>query len=178
MRMWMVNPRLLCRQHLLGEHNEIHQHRHVFAKGLSIGGRRGQIEPSSMSVRHDALAAEMLSRGYRHSSPYAQPDLSGYDLDGFVVNPTESLAILIRRCPACRAKVPLAFGTLIDDPVFNPIDQMQSQIYSRIRDRITKKVEGLIRGQIDQKTERQVTLLIGDEVFNRTAIQIRSGGGL
>ena len=24
MRMWMVNPRIMCRQHLLGEHVEIH----------------------------------------------------------------------------------------------------------------------------------------------------------
>ena len=32
MRMWMLNPKFLCRQHLLGEHSEIHKFRHNFVK--------------------------------------------------------------------------------------------------------------------------------------------------
>ena len=39
MRMWMIKPELLCRQHLLGEHSEIHKHKHNFEKGHSIKGR-------------------------------------------------------------------------------------------------------------------------------------------
>jgi len=39
MRMWMVEPKLLCKKHLLGEHNEIHKHRHNFVKKHSVKGR-------------------------------------------------------------------------------------------------------------------------------------------
>ena len=78
MRMWMIDPRLLCNKHLLGEHFEIHLHRHNFVKGHSIRGRTFpvvQIEPISMQKRHDALAKEMLKRNMNHKSPYIQPDL-------------------------------------------------------------------------------------------------------
>jgi hypothetical protein len=93
----------MCRQHLLGEHNEIHKHRHVFEKHYSIAGRFGQIEPKAMKDRHDELAEEMLARGFCHRSPYEQPDLSYLperDRDG-TVNREESLKLLLSRCGAC-----------------------------------------------------------------------------
>jgi Pyrimidine dimer DNA glycosylase len=79
MRMWMVNPKMLCQKHLLGEHGEIHKHRHNFVKKHSIAGRVAPvvlIEPVSMQLRHDELAKEMLARGMNHQSPYELPDLS------------------------------------------------------------------------------------------------------
>ena len=103
----MVNVKILCNLHLLGEHGEIHKHRHNFVKGQRIGGRKGQIEPVSMASRHDELEVEMRSRGMNDKSPYEQPDLSGYDLEGFTVDRDESLKELIHRCPECleRSKV-------------------------------------------------------------------------
>lgn len=102
MRMWMVNTKLLCNKHLLGEHSEIHKHRHNFVKGHSIEGRRGQIEPISMEVRHNELEAEMILRGMNAKSPYVQPDLSKYDLTGHIVDRTSAHADLISRCSECR----------------------------------------------------------------------------
>ena len=64
--MWMVEPKLMCVQHLVGEHGEIHKHRHNFVKGHSIAGRKGQIEPLAMQRRHDELAAFLKS----HKSLY------------------------------------------------------------------------------------------------------------
>lgn len=98
----MVNPRTMCRQHLLGEHSEIHKHRHNFVKGHSIEGRRGQIEPARMQERHDELVAEFLRRGYNHNSPYAQPDLSHYDLSGHIIDRAAANRDLRNRCPECR----------------------------------------------------------------------------
>ena len=105
MRMWMVNPKKLCQKHLLGEHSEIHKHRHNFVKGHSVEDRRGQIEPESMQSRHDELAEEMLSRGMNHKSPYEQPDLSKYNLQGFIVDKKESLQELQKRCPKCKERI-------------------------------------------------------------------------
>lgn len=107
MRMWMVDPKRLCNKHLLGEHGEIHKHRHNFVKGHSVKGRLSpvvQIEPSSMQSRHDELAEEMLKRGMNHKSPYEQPDLSNYD-DSVInakVDIKVSLADLHERCEACQ----------------------------------------------------------------------------
>ena len=105
MRMWMITPSLLCRKHLLGEHGEIHKHRHNFVKRHSIEGRRGQIEPRAMGRRHDALACEMVRRGFNHHSPYEMPDLRGYDLAGFTVDRNESLRDLCARCAECRRRI-------------------------------------------------------------------------
>ena len=79
MRMWGISPSLLCKQHLLGEHGEIHKHRHNFVKMHRITKRISpvvQIEPENMQKRHDELSLEMLRRGYNHNSPYEQPDIS------------------------------------------------------------------------------------------------------
>lgn len=79
MRMWGINPKFLCKKHLLGEHGEIHKHRHNFVKQHKISKRISpivQIAPEQMEVRHNELAVEMVRRGYNHQSPYEQPDLS------------------------------------------------------------------------------------------------------
>lgn len=107
MRMWMIDPKLLCNKHLLGEHGEIHKHRHNFVKHHSITGRiapKVQIEPASMRSRHDELAEEMGRRGMRHKSPYKQPDL-GYLPERFreaKVDQMVSMNDLIVRCEECR----------------------------------------------------------------------------
>ena len=101
MRMWMIPVSLMCLQHRLGEHAEIHKHRHVFVRGYSIAGRLGQIEPAAMKRRHDELAATFQN----HRSPYTLPDLSGYDLDGFTVDIEESARDLSARCAKCCALI-------------------------------------------------------------------------
>ena len=70
-RMWMVNPKKLCRQHLLGEHKELHQLVGSLRKGKSIRGHldKGQVEVHSIDKRHKELVKEMLARGYNHKSP-------------------------------------------------------------------------------------------------------------
>jgi len=101
--MWMINPSLLCKKHLMGEHFEIHKHRHVFEKGYSIEGRKGQIEPLAMKKRHDEIALEMENRGYSHKSPYDMPSLGKYNnLDSFTVDVNISLNDLMNRCPHCK----------------------------------------------------------------------------
>jgi len=110
MRMWMVDPKLLCRKHLLGEHGEIHKHRHNFVKHHSITNRIfpiAQIEPASMKIRHDLLAKEMIRRGYNHESPFEQPDIS-YLPDkerNAKVDIKNSLTDLKTRCPDCSKNI-------------------------------------------------------------------------
>lgn len=109
MRMWMVDVSLLCRKHLLGEHGEIHKHKHSFEKGHSIKRRVSpivQIEPISMQARHDELAAEITRRNYNHKSPYTQPDVSYIkNVEDIKVDTEISYRDLISRCPECAEKI-------------------------------------------------------------------------
>ena len=103
----MIDPRLLCRKHLLGEHGEIHKHRHNFVKKHRISGRLFpvvQIEPLSMETRHNQLADEMTRRGYNHASPYMMPDISHLSSDEMNarVDIKKSIMDLYDRCQDCK----------------------------------------------------------------------------
>jgi len=111
MRMWMIDPKLLCRQHLLGEHGEIHKHLPSFRKRHSVSGRFSpvvQIQLNALKERHDELAQEMLRRGMNHKSPLANiPNLKEtypqyYDLN---VDTHVSIRDLCQRCPKCRKRI-------------------------------------------------------------------------
>lgn len=106
----MIDPKLLCNKHLLGEHGEIHKHKHNFEKKHKIDGRLNpivQIEPNSMKVRHDELCKEMEFRKMNHNSPYDMPDLN-YLSDEHryaKVDLNISIVDLCNRCDECNLKI-------------------------------------------------------------------------
>lgn len=110
MRMWMVDPKVLCNKHLLGEHGEIHKHRHNFVKQHRITKRISpvvQIEPRNMQSRHDELANEMICRGMNHQSSFVQPDISYLSENERQANVDikHSLVDLSSRCPECAKNI-------------------------------------------------------------------------
>ena len=119
MRMWMVNPKRLCRKHLLGEHVEIHMLVGTLKKGHSIDGflEKGLVDPRHVEPRHDAIAREMVARGYHHGSPLDGPDLIlsthllGTDNNpGNWVDVQESIRELKNRCAECSSNLTLQTG--------------------------------------------------------------------
>lgn len=77
-RMWMVDPTKLCKNHLLGEHKEIHQLLGSVRKDHSLDGfvRNKLIQPGSVVKRHSELVVEMKRRGYNHHSDILDSDVS------------------------------------------------------------------------------------------------------
>lgn len=74
MRIWDISPGILCRNHLLGEHRELHAIWSVLTKnkkGYSCHPEvlrwRGRLK--ALYIRHENLVAEMEKRGYCHHSP-------------------------------------------------------------------------------------------------------------
>ena len=69
--MWAIDPSRLCRQHLLGEHVELHMMVGTLNKGISMEGyyARGLVDTDQIEARHEALVAEMTARGMKHKSP-------------------------------------------------------------------------------------------------------------
>ncbi len=100
----MVDPRILCRQHLLGEHAEIHMFIGAISRGKSIKGylEKGLLEVHSLHNRHERLVREMKLRGYRHNSDidemWRQAERSGY------IDKDRSFEQLINRCSRCRER--------------------------------------------------------------------------
>jgi hypothetical protein len=70
MRMWMVDPKIMCRNHLLGEHAEIHMFVWNIDRKHSVKGyiANGLLETHKLYTRHEELAQELRRRGYQHNS--------------------------------------------------------------------------------------------------------------
>lgn len=109
--MWGVDPRVLCRKHLLGEHVEMHMFVGTIRKGVSLGGylSKGLLEPHLLEARHLELVSEMESRGMTHRSPLQdhlpQAPAGKVHRDG-------NLAELWSRCPECRKRIQVHYPTI------------------------------------------------------------------
>jgi len=104
MRLWLVDPRIMCRQHLLGEHVECHAFVGTINKGVRVKGylRDNLLQINMLAIRHEELAEEMKSRGYNHKSPL--PELQIRYNDPTEIDRKRSLEELLRRCPRCRER--------------------------------------------------------------------------
>lgn len=105
MRMWMVNPEILCRQHLLGEHLETHMFLTVIKEGKNLDGyiKGNLLEAESLFGRHMVLSNEMISRGYNHKSPMAD-FVVPFKYKDSKVDDEKSLLELLSRCSECKKR--------------------------------------------------------------------------
>lgn len=97
MRIWDLPPCCLCRNHLLGEHREIHC---VFTFLTTPKGSSYKRHPetlrwtgklAALKKRHDLLVLEMLKRGFCHRSP--MPEVHDRDTqDSFLMTQEEQVA--------------------------------------------------------------------------------------
>ena len=101
MRIWDVPPTLLCRQHLLGEHREVHalwtiltEDRQGYAHHPETKRWRGKL--AALFRRHEALTAEMERRGYRHRSPLDSRLATGMAAQHDYVDAPEAQLALLR----------------------------------------------------------------------------------
>jgi len=100
MRMWSTPVKMMCNQHLLGEHVEMHMFVGSINKGISIKGYvdKGLVDTSKIRDRHNELAFEMIMRGIGHNS-----DLPFFKIEDMgKVNVEENINILINRCTKCK----------------------------------------------------------------------------
>jgi hypothetical protein len=103
-RIWDVPPARLCRQHLLGEHRELHGLWNILVLGRSGYRRHPEVRRwegrlAALFHRHDALVAEMLRRGYNHASPLDPAHADGAALQVQYVDPPDRQLALLRDKP-------------------------------------------------------------------------------
>ena len=108
MRMWMVNPAVMCNRHLLGEHVECHMFAGHLNLRKSVTGyiKNNLFQPESLKERHDQLVLEMQRRGMNHNSPLDKFDISylSNEQKSCIVNVKEAQTELFRRCSKCNIR--------------------------------------------------------------------------
>lgn len=112
MRMWMVDPKKMCLQHLLGEHVECHMFVGTINKGTKVDGyiSNDLLQIQSLRERHDRIAEELKKRNFEtHGIIKNHRTL----LKDFNVNYCKHIKIdkdrnekeLRRRCEECRRRM-------------------------------------------------------------------------
>ena len=106
LRIWDVSPSKLCRNHLLGEHRELHSIWVVITenkKGYSLHPEtlRWHGKLKAMYLRHEKLVDEMITRGYNHHSPLDRRKATGSKIQNVFVDSIENQIKILRKkgCP-------------------------------------------------------------------------------
>lgn len=106
MRIWGVDPSLMCKAHLLGEHREMH----ALISMVRLGTKQKQLEAHcrlqqvaihEIYDRHEVLAQEISRRGWNHKTPMSEEDKQLLYNDGSI-DREANLKLLASRCETCR----------------------------------------------------------------------------
>lgn len=104
MRMWMIEPKLMCKQHLLGEHFEIHKavgNLRYSGKWTKSLIKKGFLEPQNFVRRHNQLAKEMQRRNMKHQS---ELNVNEIELPKGKIDIKKSFSDLKKRCKECEVR--------------------------------------------------------------------------
>ena len=108
MRIWDIPPKQLCRQHLLGEHHELHAIWSILVnnkKGYSQHPEtlRWKGKLKALYFVHDEIVKEMEKIGYEHSSPIEEKLATGdKEQKIFVDSIEEQMKILTSKKCECK----------------------------------------------------------------------------
>lgn len=116
MRIWDVPPENLCRQHLLGEHRELHGLWNILTIHEGKGGysqhpetKRWVGKLSALRRRHERLVEVMLARGYQHHSHLDLDLATGPHEQDVRLEPIDQQYALLaeKGCPCQTLRLPL-----------------------------------------------------------------------
>lgn len=100
-RMWGVDPQIMCCHHLLREHKDLHTIARMINRQVDLKHyiRLRLVNTSMIRYRHDQIVEEMESRGYDHQTPlsYNDPGQGVIDID-------YNLKDLVQRCSRCAGR--------------------------------------------------------------------------
>ena len=107
MRIWDITPGKLCREHLLGEHRELHaiwsiitQNKQGYSKHPETIRWKGKLK--ALYNRHERLVKEMNLRGYNHFSPLEKKLAVGKSKqNNFIDTPKQQIKILKKKGCKC-----------------------------------------------------------------------------
>jgi len=106
MRIWDIETKYLCRQHLLAEHRELHGLWNILTKHRGQGGYSRHPETlrwvgktRALYTRHERLAREFKRRGYSHCSPLYKKYAAGLARQKVFINTISEQKIILKNKP-------------------------------------------------------------------------------
>jgi len=113
MRVWDIQPKYLCRKHLLAEHRELHGLWNILTKhkrkGLSFAEATKGVgysrhpetlrwvgKEKALYQRHEQLIKEFYKRGYKHHSPLDKKSATGLASQDVFINTIKEQKILLK----------------------------------------------------------------------------------
>ena len=108
MRVWDISPKQLCKNHLLGEHRELHAIWSIITenkKGYSLHPEtiRWKGKLKALYFRHEKLVSELQRRGYDHHSPLDKRKAVGSSKQDFFIDSiSQQLKILKNKGCSCK----------------------------------------------------------------------------
>lgn len=106
MRVWDIEPKYLCRKHLLGEHRELHGLWNILTKHQAKGGYSKHPETlrwvgktRALYERHEALVREFTKRGYQHHTPLDKKLAKGKKGQDEYINTLKEQKVLLKAKP-------------------------------------------------------------------------------
>ena len=109
MRIWDIPPDRLCRNHLLGEHSELH----AIWSILTMGKKGFANHPETLRwlgklkalyLRHERIVQEMKKRGFNHKSPLNIDLATGISVQKNMVDSIED-QIRLLKSKKCKCNV-------------------------------------------------------------------------
>lgn len=141
MRQWLIDPRILCTNHLLGEHAEHHMFLGVIKRKYKLNGyvEKNCLATKTLATRHEELANEMIRRNMKHNSPYVTDHQLNDLIVGYpqhilfsTINILASVNDLFTRCTRCRDRyVQMIISQLVSQVhynIYHPKDRIQDII--------------------------------------------------
>lgn len=104
MRIWDIKPKCLCRQHLLGEHRELHaiwtiliENKKGYSKHPETLRWKGKLK--ALYIRHNQLVVEMQKRGYKHNSDLDKKYAKGRIIQDYFLDKPKKQKELLKNKP-------------------------------------------------------------------------------
>ena len=102
MRIWDISTENLCRQHLLGEHRELHAIWSILIynkKGYSNHPEtlRWKGKLKALYLRHEQQVAELKKRGFNHKSPLDENLANGKNIQNELIDSIDDQIELLRK---------------------------------------------------------------------------------
>jgi hypothetical protein len=109
LRVWDIPPDKLCKNHLLGEHNEIHglwsiiiNNKKGYSKHPETLRWKGKLK--ALYNRHEKIVDEMKRRNFNHKSPLKKTKATGSEIQNVFVNTIEEQKQILRK-KGCNCKI-------------------------------------------------------------------------
>ena len=109
MRIWDIEPKRLCRKHLLGEHRELHAIWSILTKNKKGYSRhpetlRWKGKLKSLFLRHRIIVEEMQRRNYAHKSDLKKSFATGKNRQTEFINSIEEQKKILKN-KSCKCKI-------------------------------------------------------------------------